>query len=108
MSQTVPSVKTLIFHNLRSDKSSDPIYWHKAYDLRYSRANDFPTSPREPISMYEKPVLQKYGTFRELTQLGMNGSTDGAAILGITSPGCSTSIGRWTFEVGCETGPGAS
>lgn len=50
MSQTVPSVKTLIFHNLRSDKSSDPIYWHKAYDLRYSRANDFPTSPREPIS----------------------------------------------------------
>lgn len=58
--------------------------------------------------MYQKPQLQKFGTFRELTLLGLNSSTDGAVIFGIGSPGCSTTIGKWTWEIGCDSGPRSS
>ncbi len=58
--------------------------------------------------MYQKPQLQKFGTFRELTLLGLNSSTDGAVIFGIGSPGCSTTIGKWTWEIGCPSGPRSS
>lgn len=58
--------------------------------------------------MYEKPTVQRFGTFRELTQLGFASATDGASILGIGSPGCSTTIGRTTYEIGCPSGPTAS
>jgi len=51
--------------------------------------------------MYQKPVLQRFGTFRELTQVGLNNSTDGGSIFGISSPGCSTRIWGRTFEIGC-------
>lgn len=37
--------------------------------------------------MYVKPALQRLGSFRELTQIGMNNSSDGASILGAVSPG---------------------
>lgn len=33
--------------------------------------------------MYQKPRVERYGTFRELTQVGFNGSTDGFTICGI-------------------------
>lgn len=64
------------------------------------------TSPSLPptLPMYEKPLLQRFGTFRELTQLGLASSTDGASIFGIGSPGCSTTIGGHTWEIGCPTG----
>lgn len=58
--------------------------------------------------MYEKPTLQRFGTFRELTLLGLNSSTDGASIFGIGSPGCSTTIWGRTWEIGCDTGPHTS
>ncbi|MBX3173940.1 MAG: lasso RiPP family leader peptide-containing protein [Gemmatimonadaceae bacterium] len=59
--------------------------------------------------MYEKPTLQRFGTFRELTLLGFSSSTDGASIFGIGSPGCSTTIGRHTYEIGCpSSGPTTS
>ena len=32
--------------------------------------------------MYQKPVLQKFGTFRDLTRIGFTGSSDGASVLG--------------------------
>lgn len=35
--------------------------------------------------MYEKPVLQKFGSFRDLTRIGFTGSSDGASILGPSS-----------------------
>ena len=35
--------------------------------------------------MYEKPVLQKFGAFRDLTRIGFTGSSDGASILGPNS-----------------------
>lgn len=59
--------------------------------------------------MYQKPLLQRFGTFRELTQLGLASSTDGASILGIgTSPGCSTDLFGRSYEIGCPTGPSTS
>lgn len=58
--------------------------------------------------MYEKPTLQRFGTFRELTLLGLNSSTDGASIFGIGSPGCSTTIWGRTWEIGCDNGPHTS
>ena len=33
--------------------------------------------------MYQKPKIERFGTFRDLTQVGFNGSTDGYTIEGI-------------------------
>ena len=33
--------------------------------------------------MYQKPKVERFGTFRELTQIGFNGDTDGFTICGI-------------------------
>jgi hypothetical protein len=49
--------------------------------------------------MYSKPTLEKFGTFRELTQWGWRSATDGGSILGIGSPGCST----FGYEIGCPS-----
>jgi hypothetical protein len=50
---------------------------------------------------YQKPLVEKFGTFRELTQLGISSASDGASIFGIgTSPGCES---RLLGEVGCPT-----
>lgn len=50
--------------------------------------------------LYQKPILQKFGTFRELTQFGESGASDGFAIRGIgTSPGCSSG----GFDYRCPT-----
>jgi hypothetical protein len=42
--------------------------------------------------MYEKPRVERYGTFRELTRIGFNGRTDGFTVTnndtGDTSTGC--------------------
>ena len=60
--------------------------------------------------MYQRPELQRFGTFRELTLLGFNSNTDGAVFLGVvsvSSPGCSTNWGGNTYEIGCD-GPTAS
>lgn len=32
--------------------------------------------------MYQKPKLERFGTFRELTRVGFNGTTDGMTICG--------------------------
>lgn len=40
--------------------------------------------------MYARPVLQKFGTFRELTQLGNEGLSDGATFTGVPTDGCLT------------------
>ena len=32
--------------------------------------------------MYQKPKVERFGTFRELTQVGFNGTTDGFTICG--------------------------
>lgn len=37
--------------------------------------------------MYIKPELTKFGTFRELTQIGLTNNSDGASILSVNSPG---------------------
>jgi hypothetical protein len=47
--------------------------------------------------MYSKPKLERFGTFRELTQWGLQSATDGGSIFGIGSPGCST----FGFEIDC-------
>jgi len=59
--------------------------------------------------MYQKPSLEKFGTFRDLTQWGLSNASDGGSIFGIGSPGCTTTIGRTTYTIGCPTdGPSAS
>jgi hypothetical protein len=63
--------------------------------------------------MYQKPVLEKFGHFRDLTRLGLSSSTDGFSVIGIgTSPGCQTTW-RWgshggTVEYGCPEEQGTS
>jgi len=49
--------------------------------------------------MYSKPAVQKFGSFRELTQLGFSSASDGASIWGISSPGCET----FGVELGCPS-----
>lgn len=53
---------------------------------------------------YQKPAVEKFGTFRELTQLGLSSASDGASIFGIGSPGCQTG----PISLGCPTGPTTS
>jgi hypothetical protein len=36
--------------------------------------------------MYQKPILQTFGTFRELTQAGCSGMSDGRTFEGTTGP----------------------
>lgn len=47
--------------------------------------------------MYEKPKLQRFGTFRELTLLGFTGASDGFTIVG---PDGSTATGS---ELPCRS-----
>ncbi len=53
--------------------------------------------------MYQKPALEKFGTFRDLTQWGFASASDGGSIFGISSSGCSTRIGGRTYSFGCPT-----
>ena len=55
--------------------------------------------------MYQKPEVQKFGSFRDLTQLGFANATDGMSILGIgTSPGCYTDLGPYgEYSILCPT-----
>jgi hypothetical protein len=32
--------------------------------------------------VYHKPIVERFGTFRELTQIGINGNSDGYTIAG--------------------------
>ena len=58
---------------------------------------------------YQKPALEKFGTFRDLTRFGFNSASDGASILGVvTSPGCVTQWGDRTYEIGCPADATAS
>lgn len=45
--------------------------------------------------MYIKPTLQRFGTFRELTQIGLTNNSDGASILSVNSTGSDR---RWDDE----------
>jgi hypothetical protein len=55
---------------------------------------------------YQKPLVEKFGTFRELTRFGISSASDGASIFGIgTSPGCDS---RLLGPIGCPTGPTTS
>lgn len=42
--------------------------------------------------MYAKPRLDTFGSFRELTQVGFSGSSDGATFIGVTG-GVATGSG---------------
>jgi len=58
---------------------------------------------------YQKPTVEKFGAFRDLTLLGLNSSTDGASIFGVvSSPGCQTTYRGTTFSIGCPVDPTAS
>jgi len=35
--------------------------------------------------VYQKPRVERFGTFRELTQVGFNGTTDGFTICGVAN-----------------------
>ena len=37
--------------------------------------------------MYQKPKVERFGTFRELTQIGLQGSSNGYTICGIGGTG---------------------
>lgn len=53
--------------------------------------------------MYEKPRLDRFGTFRELTQLGSTRDSDFASVFGITS--CNPNDKESKF--GCGVGAGS-
>lgn len=46
--------------------------------------------------MYEKPRIERLGTFRELTRLGFDQGTD--LFVGVGIPGCDASTGAADFE----------
>lgn len=77
---------------------------------RPRRAAGLNPSPLQRFTVaYQKPLVEKFGSFRELTRFGLASATDGASIWGISSPGCSTTIGRRTWEIGCpDDGPSTS
>jgi hypothetical protein len=56
--------------------------------------------------MYSKPRIERFGTFRDLTRWGLSSASDGGSILGIGSPGCSTTWRGNTWEIGCPTDGG--
>lgn len=37
--------------------------------------------------MYSKPKIERFGTFRELTQVGFNGTSDGFTVCGANGTG---------------------
>lgn len=58
---------------------------------------------------YQKPTLEKFGTFRDLTRLGFSSASDGASICGVTtSPGCVSVFDGRTYETGCPADATAS
>ena len=36
--------------------------------------------------MYQKPSVQRFGAFRNLTRAGCTGASDGATFMGVTGP----------------------
>ena len=44
--------------------------------------------------MYEKPMLERFGTFRDLTQLGNDSGADAASVFGL---GCSAASDATDF-----------
>ena len=58
--------------------------------------------------MYQKPTLQKFGTFRELTRFGFASAADGISIFGIGGDGCQIDVGSRTYEIGCPEGSTSS
>jgi len=52
--------------------------------------------------MYAKPALERFGTLRELTLLGVDNNSDGVGALGVVSPGCSTTALGITVNLGCS------
>lgn len=47
---------------------------------------EYNTSPVE-VPAYVTPSLQRFGSFRELTRIGLTNNSDGASILSVNSPG---------------------
>ena len=56
--------------------------------------------------IYQKPTLEKFGTFRDLTRLGFNKANDGVGIFGTV--GCSSQWNGQTYEYGCPADATAS
>ena len=55
---------------------------------------------------YQKPTLEKFGAFRDLTRLGFSSANDGASIFG--SNGCVIQYQGKTYEIGCPADATAS
>lgn len=49
--------------------------------------------------MYQKPRVQRFGTFRELTQAGIDGACDGYSVTN-TSTGATTDGNNWNGSPG--------
>jgi len=59
--------------------------------------------------VYQKPMIEKFGAFRELTRWGFTSASDGGSIMGVTvSDGCSTRWNGHTYNFGCPTDPSTS
>lgn len=58
--------------------------------------------------MYQKPTLQKFGTFRELTRFGFASAADGISIFGIGGDGCQVEWAGTTYDIGCPEGSTSS
>jgi len=55
--------------------------------------------------MYVKPQLERFGTFRQITQIGAEGGNDAGSVFGI--PGCN-GLDDEDPDFGCaDTGGGA-
>jgi hypothetical protein len=58
--------------------------------------------------MYQKPTVERFGTFRDLTQQGFNGNNDGITFNGVNGNNCQdVDIGGGQTTLTCIVG-GAS
>jgi hypothetical protein len=57
------------------------------------------------MTHYTKPIIERLGTFRELTRWGFTGSNDGATFFGSASPGgCEVYDAQGNkYQVQCPT-----
>lgn len=62
----------------RGNAPTGDAWWHQSCCCRNVRCIKSTFNPE--ILLYRKPVVEKFGSFRQLTQLGFNSSSDGASI----------------------------
>lgn len=80
-------------------KAAEPLMQGSAVTLTALPPGEWSGPFSEEDAMYEKPRMQRFGTFRELTQAGITGSCDGYTVTNSTT-GVATDGTTWNSTPG--------